>query len=165
MRKVRDGIRLVEQDGGGWFAQREPPPVPAPQETWNRDHHCRQARRRPSARAMGEGHGPAGLTEEEWLEQPRQAWEQTANRALKDMRRSDVRRHVTLPQSWIQRENWEFETHRVIGVDDYIAALRVQRVARISARTTESGTRRSSPLTRRPSFQPGLQVGGCAKNR
>ena len=112
MRKVRDGIRLVEQDGGGWFAQREPPPVPAPQETWNRDHHCRQARRRPSARAMGEGHGPAGLTEEEWLEQPRQAWEQTANRALKDMRRSDVRRHVTLPQSWIQRENWEFETHR-----------------------------------------------------
>ena len=62
---------------------------------------------------MGEGHGPAGLTEEEWLEQPRQAWEQTANRALKDMRRSDVRRHVTLPQSWIQRENWEFETHTV----------------------------------------------------
>ena len=28
-------------------------------------------------------------------------------------RRSDVRRHATLPQSWIQRENWEFETHRV----------------------------------------------------
>ena len=25
----------------------------------------------------------------------------------------DVRRHATLPQSWIQRENWEFETHRV----------------------------------------------------
>ena len=24
----------------------------------------------------------------------------------------DVRRHATLPQSWIQRENWEFETHR-----------------------------------------------------
>ena len=23
----------------------------------------------------------------------------------------DVRRHATLPQSWIQRENWEFETH------------------------------------------------------
>ena len=21
-------------------------------------------------------------------------------------------RHATLPQSWIQRENWEFETHR-----------------------------------------------------
>ena len=27
-------------------------------------------------------------------------------------RRPDVRRHATLPQSWIQRENWEFETHR-----------------------------------------------------
>ena len=23
----------------------------------------------------------------------------------------DVRRHATWPQSWIQRENWEFETH------------------------------------------------------
>ena len=23
----------------------------------------------------------------------------------------DIRRHATLPQSWIQRENWEFETH------------------------------------------------------
>ena len=27
-------------------------------------------------------------------------------------RRPDARRHATLPQSWIQRENWEFETHR-----------------------------------------------------
>ena len=27
-------------------------------------------------------------------------------------RRSNVRRHATLPQSWIHRENWEFETHR-----------------------------------------------------
>ena len=27
-------------------------------------------------------------------------------------RRPDVRRHATLPQSWIQQENWEFETHR-----------------------------------------------------
>ena len=26
-------------------------------------------------------------------------------------RRPDVRRHATLPQSWIQRENWEFEMH------------------------------------------------------
>ena len=24
----------------------------------------------------------------------------------------EARRHATLPQSWIQRENWEFETHR-----------------------------------------------------
>ena len=23
----------------------------------------------------------------------------------------DVKRHATLPQSWMQRENWEFETH------------------------------------------------------
>ena len=27
--------------------------------------------------------------------------------------RSDIRHHATLPQSWIQPENWEFETHRV----------------------------------------------------
>ena len=27
-------------------------------------------------------------------------------------RRPDVRRHAMLPQSWIQRENWEFETDR-----------------------------------------------------
>ena len=26
-------------------------------------------------------------------------------------RRPDVRRHATLPQAWMQRENWEFETH------------------------------------------------------
>ena len=26
----------------------------------------------------------------------------------------DVRRHATVPPSWIQRENWEFETHRAI---------------------------------------------------
>ena len=25
--------------------------------------------------------------------------------------RDSVGRHATLPQSWIQRENWEFETH------------------------------------------------------
>ena len=30
-------------------------------------------------------------------------------------RRPDVRRHATLPPSWIQRENWEFETHRRAG--------------------------------------------------
>ena len=24
----------------------------------------------------------------------------------------DVRRHATWPQSWMQRENWEFETHK-----------------------------------------------------
>ena len=24
-----------------------------------------------------------------------------------------LRRHATLPQSWIQRENWEFETHGI----------------------------------------------------
>ena len=27
-------------------------------------------------------------------------------------RRPDARRHATVPQSWMQRENWEFETHR-----------------------------------------------------
>ena len=26
----------------------------------------------------------------------------------------DVRRHATWPQSWMQRENWEFETHRCL---------------------------------------------------
>ena len=30
-------------------------------------------------------------------------------------RRPDARRHATLPRSWIQRENWEFETHRKLG--------------------------------------------------
>jgi hypothetical protein len=27
-------------------------------------------------------------------------------------RRSDIGRHATSPQSWIQRENWKLETHR-----------------------------------------------------
>ena len=29
-------------------------------------------------------------------------------------RRPDAKRHATVPQSWIQRENWEFETHTFI---------------------------------------------------
>ena len=36
--------------------------------------------------------------------------------------RSDVRRHATLPQSWIQRENWEFETHRALDRVEQIEA-------------------------------------------
>ena len=32
-------------------------------------------------------------------------------------RRPDVRRHAAWPQSWIQRENWEFETHRIDRID------------------------------------------------
>ena len=31
---------------------------------------------------------------------------------------SDVRRHATLPQPWIQREHWEFETHRWYDLTD-----------------------------------------------
>ena len=34
----------------------------------------------------------------------------------------DVRRHATWPQSWMQRENWEFETHRSLLVDDNLQA-------------------------------------------
>ena len=33
-------------------------------------------------------------------------------------RRPDARRHATVPQSWMQRENWEFETHRLTAVFD-----------------------------------------------
>ena len=39
-------------------------------------------------------------------------------RSCARQRRPDVRHHATLPQSWIQRENWEFETHRLPNVDD-----------------------------------------------
>ena len=35
-------------------------------------------------------------------------------------RRPDARRHATLPQSWIQRENWEFETHRALDRSEQI---------------------------------------------
>ena len=37
----------------------------------------------------------------------------TTRRCVPRWRRPDARRHATLPQSWIQRENWEFETHRL----------------------------------------------------
>ena len=61
----------------------------------------------------------------------RTAWRATCQAAgvptrfLHDCRRTaarnppapDVRRHATLPQSGIQRENWEFETHRIDGDD------------------------------------------------
>ena len=35
--------------------------------------------------------------------------------------RPDARRHATLPQSWIQRENWEFETHSWFRTGDVAA--------------------------------------------
>ena len=38
-------------------------------------------------------------------------------------RRPDVRRHATCPQSSIQRENWEFETHRRRGTLNLVRDL------------------------------------------
>jgi hypothetical protein len=40
--------------------------------------------------------------------------EHIPNRAVDSVTNADIRRHATLRQSWIQRENWEFETHRPI---------------------------------------------------
>ena len=37
-----------------------------------------------------------------------------AHRVSVKPRRSDLRRHAALPQSWIQRRNWEFETDRPV---------------------------------------------------
>ena len=34
-------------------------------------------------------------------------------------RRPDARRHATVPQAWMQREHWEFETHRVQQAQEY----------------------------------------------
>ena len=38
-------------------------------------------------------------------------------------RRPDARRHATVPQAWMQREYWEFETHRSLRllVHEYVA--------------------------------------------
>ena len=52
----------------------------------------------------------------------------------------DIRRHATLPQSWIQRENWEFETHRA----GHTAALRPGGRDPRTARPTV-GPRRATP--------------------
>ena len=44
---------------------------------------------------------------------PVRRWRTAWRTAARTLPAPDVRRHATLPQSWIQRENWEFETHRV----------------------------------------------------
>ena len=50
----------------------------------------------------------------------------------------DVRRHATLPQSWIQRENWEFETHRLLA-DLLLALAMMARVSGAAVIITENG--------------------------
>ena len=46
-------------------------------------------------------------------------------------RRPDAKRHATVPQSWIQRENWEFETHRrILPISQPIAEALARRRAR-----------------------------------
>ena len=43
----------------------------------------------------------------------------------------EARRHATLPRSWIQRENWEFETHRrILPISQPIAEALARRRAR-----------------------------------
>ena len=67
-----------------------------------------------------------GIAIRRWRTAWRTAWQAAGvpTRLLHECRRTaarnppapDIRRHATLPQSWIQRENWEFETHRMIAV-------------------------------------------------
>ena len=47
-------------------------------------------------------------------------------------RRPDARRHTTLSQSWIQRENWEFETHT--GLDTIVRNRAVAQQERVRER-------------------------------
>ena len=44
-----------------------------------------------------------------------------------------ARRHATLPQSWIQRENWEFETHSHAGLKQALETWPTARVQRCTA--------------------------------
>ena len=62
-----------------------------------------------------------GIAIRRWRTAWRTAWQAAGvpTRLLHECRRTaarnppapDIRRHATWPQSWIQRENWEFETH------------------------------------------------------
>jgi hypothetical protein len=83
-------------------------------------------------------------------------------------RRSDIRRHATLPQTWIQHENWQFETdrRRIVAPEGIMHTLSPSRV---QERRTGAGARRhgqtevSSSATRgvhiQPSHFPSLQRG------
>ena len=59
-------------------------------------------------------------------------------------RRSDVRRHATLPQVWIQPENWEFETHRLWGAERIRGEL-LKLGIRVSKRTVQKYMRSVRP--------------------
>ena len=71
-------------------------------------------------------------------------------------RRPDARRHATVPQSWIQRENWEFETHTVQDCleAEITAALRAESGERtadrlgLQALNTGHANNADSPLSR-----------------
>ena len=74
-------------------------------------------------------------------------------------RRPDVRRHATLPQSWIQRENWEFETHRR-------HAVRQRRMAMPLRWKTSGllGSRRANAATNRQSAANRALISLCVSN-
>ena len=66
----------------------------------------------------------------------------------------DVRRHATVPQSWMQREHWEFETHRLWDV--YFGPVKLgrmnERILRIEdhkGRIVRRGPAQTAALTRR----------------
>ena len=71
-------------------------------------------------------------------------------------RRPDARRHATVSQSWMQRENCEFETHRV-----FMQQRRRRRqgtIVRAGWRTRSSATSPSLELAFAPGAQPGRGV-------
>ena len=91
-----------------------------------------------------------GIPIRRWHTAWRTAWQAAGvpTRFLHDCRRTaarnppapDIRRHATLPQSWMQRENWEFETHTL--------TLESVRVCRSGCRAAARGV---------PSKRPSLQ--------
>ena len=45
---------------------------------------------------------------------------------MRERRRSDIRRHATLPKTWIPQENWQFETDRrgrITSIEEIIGLL------------------------------------------
>ena len=56
----------------------------------------------------------------------------------------EARRHATLPRSWIQRENWEFETHRRVVVPTARCFSRDSYAGSVTTRSMDS---EGSPLS------------------
>ena len=83
-------------------------------------------------------------------------------------RRPDARRHATLPQSWIQRENWEFETHSPMSVFSAGGSLNSSRTTaggRAIAQARPAGRRAAGPATgSRPPSRRGRSRAACIAN-